>query len=368
MNRSDTKHYLAPILCLMLLSMGTTAQSPKLIADCCEQEAPLFAVTEVAAEIETEVAAAVSARDIDVAPAGVFQKEKIIERNYRISSHRINVDNRYGNITVHNWNRNEAKVTISIRTAERSESRAQEALERVHIDESKSGNSISFKTNIASGNSGWWSSLTGSTDDRALQIDYEIYLPKSNELALANRYGTIKLDDRTGKVAVSVSYGKLEAGRLSGRSNSLAVAYSKASMAYLNEGDVSVRYGELTLSEAEKLNLALSYSSGSTIDKVNRAAKVSLRYSGGFRIGLASTIQQADIAASYSSLEIQPAAEAAFGFNVAVSYGGFDYDSRRTHISTSSGGNTSKTYTGYWNKETGSSVNISSRYGTVQLK
>ncbi len=298
-----------------------------------------------------------------------FQKEKVIERTYPVSAnHKVNVDNRYGKITVHNWNRNEVKVTIKVRTAESSERRAQEALDRVHIDESRSGNNISFKTNIASGDSNWWSSLTSGDGNRSLSIDYDIYMPKGNELALANRYGGIELDDRDGKVAISVSYGSLNAGRLSARGNSLAVAYSKANVEYLNEADVSVRYGGFTLSEGEKLTLALSYTSGSEIGKINREADVSLRYSGGFRMGLGPAIQKANVAASYSSVNINPASDAAFNFNVAVSYGGFDYDRNRTNINTSSESNTSKSYTGHWNKAVNNSVSISSRYGAVSLK
>ncbi|SEL27439.1 hypothetical protein [Parapedobacter koreensis] len=299
-----------------------------------------------------------------------FQKEKVIEKVYPINHHtKVSIDNRYGKITLHNWNRNEIKVTIKIRTAENSEKRAESAFDRVNIDESKSANSISFKTNIASSDeSGWWSSLTSGTAHRALQIDYEVYMPKENELALANRYGAIELDDRDGKVAISVSYGSLQAGRLNGPDNSLAVAYSKADVQYLNEGDVSVRYGGFTLSETEKISLAMNISSGGYIGKVNREADISLRYSGGFEMGIGPAIQKANVAASYSSIHIKPADDAAFNFNVAISYGGFDYDHNRINIESKSEGNTSKSYTGYWNKAVNSSISISSRYGAVSLK
>ncbi|WP_257670540.1 DUF4097 family beta strand repeat-containing protein [Parapedobacter tibetensis] len=298
-----------------------------------------------------------------------FQREKVIEKSYPVNiNNKLNIDNRYGKIVVRNWNRNEIKVTVRIRTAEDSERKAQEALDRVRIDESKSGNNISFKTNISQGDSNWWSSLTGSGSNRALNVDYEVYMPKGNELALVNRYGSIEMDDRDGKVSVSISYGSLQAGRLSAQSNSLAIAYSKAEVEYLNEGEVSVRYGGFTLSEAEKLSLSLSYTSGSEIGKVNREANISLRYSGGFKMGLGSAIRKANVAASYSSVNINPASNAAFNLNVAVNYGGFEYDHNLAHIDSKSENNTSKSYEGYWNKTSGNSLNISSRYGSVKLK
>src|SRR5690606_22489062 len=112
-----------------------------------------------------------------------YQKEKVTEYSYPINSRQsVNIDNRYGKITINNWAKNEVKVVVTIRTAEDSERRAQEALDRVHINQSQSGNAISFKTAIESGDSNWWSMLTSGGGDRALRVDYDIYLPKRNEL------------------------------------------------------------------------------------------------------------------------------------------------------------------------------------------
>lgn len=298
----------------------------------------------------------------------VYQKEKVTEYSYPINNRQsVNVDNRYGKITINNWMKNEVKVIVTVRTAESSERRAQEALDRVRIDQSRSGNVITFKTAIESGSSSWWSLLTSGSDDRSLNVDYDIYLPRQNELVLANRYGAIELSDRDGAVNVSVSYGSLHAGRLNGRDNSLSIAYSKADVEYLNEGDVTVRYGGFTLSEANKLTLAMS-SSGGEVGKVNQQANISLRYSGGFEIGLGPLIKKASIAAAYSNIHIRPASDATFNFDVAVSYGGFDYDRNRINIGSKSESHTSASYSGYWNKAGANVVSVSARYGAVSLK
>lgn len=301
-------------------------------------------------------------------PSLTFQKEKLIEKSYPVTAkHLLDIDNRYGKVTVRNWNRNEISIKVRIRTAESSERRAQGALDRVQIDESKSGSRIVLKTNIQSGDSNWWAMLTGGKNDRALQIDYEVYMPSKNQIAITNRYGAVELSDREGETAISVSYGSLKAGRLNALNNTLSIAYSKANITYINTGDVTVRYGEFNLAEADRLTLALSYTSGSEIGVVNREADVSLQYSGGFELGLGQAIQKVNIAAAYSSTTINPRSGAAFNFNVSLSYGGFDYDHQHTHINSQSGGNTAKNYTGYWNKTSNNSVNISSRYGKVSI-
>jgi len=299
--------------------------------------------------------------------AFAFQKEKVIEKQFSVTPrHSLSIDNRYGKVSVQNWNRDEVKVTIRIRTAENAERRAQEALDRVHIAESRSDNVISLKTQISSSDANWWSSLTSGSGDRALRIDYAVYMPKGNDLTLTNKYGPVELADRDGRVSLSVSYGSLHTGRLNGRNNSLTVAYSKGVIDYLREGEVTVRYGGIRLSESDRLKLSSSYSDGE-IGRINQAADVEVRYGSSFRMGLGSDIKEVNVNAAYAPVTIEPSASADFNFSVAISYGGFDYDNGSVHITSKAEGTTSKSYTGYWNRSGSNTVNINSRYGAVNL-
>ena len=300
--------------------------------------------------------------------SSAYRKEKVTEYSYPIGrGQSVSIDNRYGNVNINNWENNEIKVIITVHTAERSERRAEEALDRVRIDQSKSANAISFKTMIEAGDSNWWNLFSGGTDDRSLSIDYDVYLPRHIKLALENRYGDIVLPDRDGTVNVSVSYGGLRAGRLNGRSNALSLSYSKGEVDYLKEGEVTVRYGGFNLSGAEQLSLSMSSSNGK-IGKIDRLADISLRYSGGFEMTLGTDIEKVNVAAAYSHVGIRPAADARFTFDVAVSYGGFDYNPDHAHVESTSETYTSASYSGYWNRESANTVSISARYGSVNLK
>lgn len=300
--------------------------------------------------------------------SAVYRKEKVTEYSYPVSSRQsVSIDNRYGKVNINNWENDEVKVVVTVHTAEHSERRAEEALNRVRIDQSKSASTIAFKTMIESGDSNWWNIFSGGTDDRSLSIDYDVYLPRHTELTLGNRYGDIVLPDREGPVNVSVSYGNLHAGRLNGLGNNLSLSYSKGDVDYLKEGSVTVRYGGFTLSGAEQLSLSMSSSNGK-IGKVDQLADISLRYSGGFEMTLGTNIKKVDVAAAYSNVRIRPAADARFKFDVAVSYGGFDYDPDHAHVDSKSETYTSASYSGYWNHTATSTVSISARYGTVNLK
>lgn len=382
MNKFNIQTIWVAFLCTCVLNAVAQPSAPEETKAAWDEA--LSNIKQIASEIQEDVSQSLASIDFEALQQNAaqiaalapslnpslfsFQKEKVIEKIYPVNSkHTLSIDNRYGKISIHNWNRGEVKVTVTIRTAENSERRAQDALDRVRIAESSSGNTISLKTNIASSDSNWWSSLTEGAGDRALRIDYDVYMPKRNDLTLSNQYGPIELDDRDGKVTLSVSYGSLRAGRLNANDNSLSVAYSKADIGYLYEGDVSVRYGGFTLSESERITLSSSYSGGE-IGRVNQEADIAVRYGSPFKMGLGPDIKKVNVAASYAKVNIEPAANAAFNFNVAISYGGFDYNQNLVNISDKSEGTTSKSYTGYWNKSVNNSVNISSRYGAVSLK
>lgn len=302
---------------------------------------------------------------VEVAP---YQEEKVIEKVYQAGSgDKLSIDNRYGRIKVNNWNRNEFKVVVRVKVGESSSRRAQEALDRVTISDSKSGSDVQFKTSIASAESGWFSSMTGSRNQE-LSVNYEVYMPAANELCLTNRYGPIEIGDRDGKLDVSVRYGSLKTGKLNAPDNTVSASYSKVDIASAKEATIDVKYGGLALGEIGKATISLSYSGNGKIRAVTESADVSLRYSSGLYIGLGPGIKEANIAASYSSVVVSPAKDAAFDFNADVSYGKFDYGPDAI-VRESAGGNTSKQYTGYWNRASASnSVNISARYGSVTLK
>lgn len=297
-----------------------------------------------------------------------YQEEKTIEKVYRIDGKdRLSIDNRYGTIKVSNWNRNEFKVIVRIIVGETSERRAKEALDRVSIDDSKSGNEVRFKTSISPAESGWFSALTGSRSQE-LSVNYEVFMPSGNQLKLANQYGAIETDDREGRVDASVRYGSLKTGKLSAADNTIAASYSDVNVASANGVDISVSYGGLTLGEVNHATVSLSYSSRGKITQVNEVADIGLRYSSSFSIGLGAGIKQANISASYSSgLSISPAKDASFNFSAAVSYGNFSYGQHAT-ISEANERSTAKQYIGYWNRDSQNHVNISSRYGSIVLK
>ena len=76
-------------------------------------------------------------------------KKKEISQSYSVSAgDRLQVENRYGNITVTHWNQNTVAIRVEVECKARSEERAQENLDRIQIETKKIGGIVSAVTTI----------------------------------------------------------------------------------------------------------------------------------------------------------------------------------------------------------------------------
>src|SRR5690554_2354027 len=300
--------------------------------------------------------------------ANTFEEQKIIEKTLVVdASHQLKINNRYGKVQLNNWDRNQIKVVVTIRTEESSRQRAKESLERVEIVHSTQGQVISFETKIGQKSESWWSNLT-NTGRSSLSIDYEVHLPKFTGINIINRYSATIIPDRDGKVDLTVQYGSLKAKKLNADANRLRISYSSAEIQTLDEGSIDIKYGKLSLGAANNLELDMSYCSGSSIGQIHDTFSASLKYSSGFEVGLGKDIKRARIKASYSGIQVIPNTQAKLDFEVSVSYGQFQYANDRARISSLTERNrTSKSYTGTWNGGGNGSLAITSSYGKVTL-
>lgn len=303
------------------------------------------------------------------AMAVTYEEQKTIEKSFVVdASHQLRIDNRYGKVQLSNWDRNQIRVVVTVRTEESSRQRSQDALDRVDIVHSTQGQVISFETKIASKPDSWWTALTNS-GSRSLSIDYEVFLPKFTGITIKNSYGETIIPDRDGKVDLTVQYGSLNAKNLGSNSNRLRISYSKATIQTLDEGNIDIKYGSLALGAANTLELDMSYCSGSSIGEIRESLDVSLKYSSNFELGLGKNIRKANIKGSYSGMQIMPHKDARMDFDVSVSYGSFKYSNSLARISNhTEKSRTSSSYTGNWNGGGYGVVNISSSYGSVTLQ
>lgn len=186
-----------------------------------------------------------------------YKKQKEIVQSFRVgSSDLLQVDNRYGNITVTHWNKNEVEIRVKIEARANREEVAQRVLDRVSIELKKEGGVVSGVTSFKSQNS--WSE---SNDNQSLTIDYFISMPSALTSDLSQKYGNINLPQQNdGKCTLHIKYGNLNAGNFS-KELDLEAKYGNVNMGHLSEARLEVGYvGNMTCKDVKILTIDSKYS------------------------------------------------------------------------------------------------------------
>ncbi len=171
-----------------------------------------------------------------------IEKEKVIEANHTLSKKgRIEIENKYGEVTIKTWDKDEVTLKATIRAWSGSESRAEGILEDITVTHRKSGNTVSIKTIVSSRNN-------GSNYNQGFEINYEISMPAQAYLELSNRFGAVSLEDHAGGLELEVEHGNLRTGHLTGAEKKyVRVRFGQVDIDEFSAGEMNVQHGNCTV-------------------------------------------------------------------------------------------------------------------------
>ncbi|MBS1512459.1 MAG: hypothetical protein JST86_16565 [Bacteroidetes bacterium] len=233
-----------------------------------------------------------------------FVKTKAINKSYSVSaSDKLNIKNSFGKVEVHTWNKNEIKVDVNIEVSANTEALAQKIIDKIKVDEGRSGGDISFKTII--------DNINNTKDEKStMHIDYDISMPAGNPLRVMNEFGKTVLPDMKGEVEVSSKFGSLNAGTLS-NAKSVNVEFGHADIESVTNGPVSIKY------------------SSADIGKLAGNIKLNLEFSSATKINIDNSLTGLDANVSYSTINLKPTADVQASYKITTSFGSFK---NRTNI------------------------------------
>lgn len=167
-------------------------------------------------------------------PERIKKKEYSQSFSVRLSDQLL-ADNRYGNITVTHWNKNEALIRVEVEAKADTEEAAQATLDRVQIELKKSGNIVSAITSLKE-------QRGNNNKNQRFTINYYISIPSKLAIDLSQKYGNINLPDKNeGKSTIQVKYGNLNAG------------------SFTESLDLEAKYGNVDINNVTKANMDLGY-------------------------------------------------------------------------------------------------------------
>ena len=233
------------------------------------------------------------------------------------------LSNKYGKVDVKTWDQNQAQVNVKITVRANSETEANHTFERINIDFTQSAEIVRAETNF--GETKWWEHISNGGD---YSIDYEVFMPASNKLNLANRYGASNIGCLNSEVTIEQKYGNFKMDCAA--ATNINLGYGNGQIGHCNALSGSVGYGKLNLTEAKQVQLKTKYSHfvigkttdmelHSSYDDYNIASvgklNINARY-GDFDI---ARVNEVAIESSYTDFKIKKIENAA---DLQTSYGG----------------------------------------------
>lgn len=330
---------------------------------------------------------------------GKYEKSKSIKKEYSVNSDALlRINNRYGNVDITSWDKNQVVIEVKITVSGNDEDKVVKRLRMIDVDFDASSSEVSAKTVIEKGSSNWsWN--WGKKSSVHYQINYTIKVPVTNSARLNNDYGNIYLNELKGDAYINCDYGKIEIGDLLSDNNSINIDYcSSSTIAKMNGGSINADYSKFTVEEAGDIRLNADYTT-SVFEKVKdldyncdygslkatnarsvvgdgdylttRLGQVSKKVAitsdyGSIRIeDLKEGFDSVNINGDYCGIKIGTP-DAPFSFELKLSYGSFKRGESGFDFTKQVVKSSSKYYEGtYKNGSSKSKITIDSDYGSV---
>lgn len=182
---------------------------------------------------------------------------KTIKKEFEISADgTTGIYNKYGKVKINTWDRNRVKVDIMIVVKASSEEVAQSIFDRIDVNFSNSSNYVSAKTEISSASNSWWKDNNNKAD---YSINYEVWMPPTNQLELDARYCDAEVAPLRGSANVQVKYGNLIMEGLGDELN-LSLAYGNGTINRVGNASIESAHCTLNFKEAQDLEIDSKYS------------------------------------------------------------------------------------------------------------
>ncbi len=190
--------------------------------------------------------------------------EKKYHKEYSVTANsQLYLENKYGDIDVRNWDKNQVTIDVVITVKHHDRERAEKLLSFLDIEFSQEGDEIKAVTHIDSkfSKSNW--SLFDN-ESKEFSIDYTVNMPTDMDLELRNKYGDAFINELSGHVIVYIKYGYLKVNKLlRGKTkpcNEINIGYSKAEVTEVNWLKLDMSYSRIEFETAKAIMVMSKYS------------------------------------------------------------------------------------------------------------
>lgn len=180
-------------------------------------------------------------------------ESKVIDKSFTVNSNaELRINNKYGNVNITTWDKNQIDFHIEIKVDGKNAEKVKERMNGINVEFNANSGMVSAETIIKS---------IKNSNNINISIHYFVKLPKTNSIAITNKYGNISLDALKGSSAIDLSYGNMNFGKLENALNTWDLDYvTSAHVDFVKSANISLDYSKMSLGKSEVINLNADYS------------------------------------------------------------------------------------------------------------
>ena len=340
--------------------------NPRLLAAACLLSAPIYAQLPALDAWAVSTRPAPDSWDIEPTQTDRTEYTRTMLKSILVDGKAaLSIDNRFGDVSVSLWEKNEFRVQIVISASSTDREKAGRALNAVQIDESRDGNTVLLKTLIdrdfektqeqdkdgttntthTSGvkikglETNW--RVSRKESGTLLRISYRIQMPKGNALTVKNSFGNTSIPDFWAPLSVNSKFGDVSGAALNSLNTKIKASFGNVTIYEMQNGHVDMSFGDLDIHRGNVLRIEQSYGK-LNIGEINRVdARTSygraliglINQHGTFKINFAEQFQvskigpateQVDVESNYSSVVLPMQSTPNCDFDVTVTNSQFN--------------------------------------------
>ena len=272
-------------------------------------------------------------------------------KSFPLSSETVHLQNRFGQLVIDTWSKDEISVEAHITVSAESNDYAKQVLDNIQVLDTKQKDSISFITHLDN----WDKPTNEYSGGHEIHIDYLVHLPVKAKLFAENSFGPMTIGNYSGECELLEKYGTLTAGKLE------------------NCASLSVSFGKLVVESVHNSKLELSYSQ-IDIGKLSGAIQAKFAFCNSIDMPIDNSVTRFDLQNAYTSLYFVLPKDFTGDYEINT------YNARLssnilpikeednlTASFKSNAFNINHHYRGNFGKPGGSQIHISSRFGNIRF-
>jgi hypothetical protein len=175
---------------------------------------------------------------------------------------KLEILNKYGNVDIKDWSN--ASVAIEVKVIVRCEDKeqAEKIFDYILIKIEQEGNIIRATTEFKENLSDFFKGM--NNDEKSLEINYSVYMPKTIPLTLSNKYGNVFINEIASTSTLDVKYGKLTANKILHDSEqpltNIILGYSNATIQECRWLKMEIKYSKIQIAQSKALIVQSKYS------------------------------------------------------------------------------------------------------------